>query len=704
MKMTIGKKMGLIVGVTIVLGLAPFATVGWLSYHKAKTSLRNQAFQGLVAVREIKKDRIEDYFVDLSKNLVMVANDPSVLTALTAFNSSFEAEGNKVKTPSWNNLADTYGPRLKRIRDDYGWYDLFLIHTDGEIVYTVAGESDLGMVILEGELKNTGIGQAYTLCQRATAGETTFGDFTPYPPSNNQPSAFMMTPICEGKTVKGYVALQVPLEHINEIMKTREGMGETGETILIGPDFLMRSDSFLDKNFTVEASFANPAQGSVKSEAVKKGLDGESGETSFMSFTKKLIYVAYGPVKVGGLRWVIEAKINEEEADLPVDLLRSQILTVGLVVLLFVIAAICVVVVISRSLTSLLKTLISDLDVASEQLAAASQQISSSSQQLSDGATRQAASLEETSSAMEEMSGQTRENAANCAEAAKAIGTVAGLAKSSASLARDAADLSTEARRAAENGVAAMSDISQSMKEIHSSSDKVTEIIEVISEITHQTKMLATNAAIEAARAGDQGKGFAVVADEVSKLAEHSKNAAKEIASLIKDSARMAKVGSELADKGDHALRSILEKADQVASLVRDISGTSTSQAESVTHVEHLIETISTASAEQASGAAEINHSLVDLDSVTQSNAATAEEAASSAEELTSQAGMLRELVAQLSIHVNGTSAVEIKSHPMAPSQPRGSSYGSGHHGAALISGRVKPSQAISMREDFKDF
>jgi len=703
MKITIGKKMGLITVLTTILGLLPLCFVGWLSYNKARVALHDLTEEQLVAIREIKKSRIDDYLEELKLDLNILVKDPMVNASISAFIEAFEEE-NGVGAENWNAIFKKYAPRLRTIKETYGWYDLFFISPEGNIVYSVEGESDLGMNILNSNLRRTSLGTAYDKTRDLPDGEVTFADFAAYPPSNNEPAAFMMTPVKKGKLL-GYVALQVPIDQLNAIMKTREGMGETGETYLVGSDYLMRSDSYHDpEHRSVKASFANPSQGQVKTRASQEAFTTGAGVDLIMDAYGNMVYSAWTPIKVGEGHWALIAEIDQSEAEAPARDLRTEVLTVGAIVAFFVILAIGVVTYIGRDLTKMLKTLINDLDTSSEQLAAASEEISSSSQQLSEGATEQAASLEETSSAMEQMSGQTQENANNCGEAAMAVREVAEMVKNSAVKAKDASSLSEEARAAAENGVAAMGDISHSMKEIRGSSEKVTEIIEVIGDITHQTKMLATNAAIEAARAGDQGKGFAVVADEVSKLAEHSKNAAKEIASLIKNSARMAQMGSELAVRGDEVLHAILDKSKQVAGLVGNIAESSATQTEYVTRVESLITNINGATVEQSKGVTEINQSLVDLDGVTQSNAATAEETASSSEELTGQAQMLRDLVSELSSHVGvgaggstprtpGPTVRDISRHPTPRRMPQ-----------ALLGEHVKPSEIIPMREDFKEF
>ncbi|MGK5094652.1 methyl-accepting chemotaxis protein [Deltaproteobacteria bacterium TL4] len=356
------------------------------------------------------------------------------------------------------------------------------------------------------------------------------------------------------------------------------------------------------------------------------------------------------------------------------------------------------------NIRGLLTSLISDLSNSATQLASASQQISDSSQQLSSGATEQAASLEETSSSMEEVSSQTKENADNATSVAVSMASISASVKQVAEDSKITAALSEESRQAAENGAKSMQDIRQG-------SDKITEIIEVINDITIQTKMLATNAAIEAARAGDQGKGFAVVADEVSKLAEHSKTAAKDIATLIRESASKSREGEIL-------LQDILTKSVKVAGLVGNIAHATNEQAEKVGHAENMINSIKLASVQQADGVEQVTRALMDMDKVTQSNAANAEQTASAAEELAGQAQMLSEIVAEVSTHVGikgalagSGSRVRLAQKGYKPHSPvhknlTSSRSHSSSHTLVLARNdqRIKPTDAIPQQEDFKEF
>ncbi len=364
-----------------------------------------------------------------------------------------------------------------------------------------------------------------------------------------------------------------------------------------------------------------------------------------------------------------------------------------------------------NSIVSLLVTLVNDLTHSSEQITGAAEEISKSSIQLSQGATEQAASLEQTSAAIEELASQTKENASSATSVASSMQDVLSMVQASVDISQKAAQLAQDAQGSSKKGVDTMDEISKAMKQIGEGSERIVDIIEVINDITHQTKMLSTNAAIEAARAGEQGKGFAVVADEVSKLAENSKTAAKEIESLIKASVRSSQLGAERSHQGQEVLQEIYTRSQDVSGLMAETLESSHLQAQQIEHIAHQINNIQLSSTEQASGVAEVSRAIVEIEQVTQGNAASSEEAAAAAEELAAQAKMMRELVAHIAVFV-GTRHSQIPSWEKKETAPAPAS-------AALLpqpkakpssasgpmgSRHVKPTKAIPLRDDFKEF
>ena len=259
-----------------------------------------------------------------------------------------------------------------------------------------------------------------------------------------------------------------------------------------------------------------------------------------------------------------------------------------------------------------LNDVLNEINTASEQVAAGSSQVSDSSQALSQGSTEQASSIEELTSSIHEITDKTKRNANN---------------------ADQASELALNAQNNAVQGNKQMQEMLKAMDEINESSVNISKIIKVIDEIAFQTNILALNAAVEAARAGQHGKGFAVVAEEVRNLAARSANAAKETTTLIEGSIKKSEAGTKIAQDTAEALGKIVDGISKAAELVGEIA---------------------VASNEQAIGISQVNQGIEQVSDVVQNNSATAEESASASQELSSQADILKDMVAKFTLKTQG--------------------------------------------------
>ena len=272
-----------------------------------------------------------------------------------------------------------------------------------------------------------------------------------------------------------------------------------------------------------------------------------------------------------------------------------------------------------------LEKVIIDVTEAVHAVASSSSQISSSTEEMAAGSQEQSAQASEVAAAVEEMSStilETTKNTHNASESAKDAGATA---KEGGKIVLDTIE---GMNRIAEAVIKA----AETVHNLGEGSQKIGEIIQVINDIADQTNLLALNAAIEAARAGEQGRGFAVVADEVRKLAERTTKATKEIAAMIKQiqvdtedavssmnngSAEVGK-GKLLTEKAGEALKDIIKKSGLVVDVVNQVAAASEEQSSTVEQISKNIVSINNVTQESASGSQQIAHAAEDLNKLTE--------------------------------------------------------------------------------------
>ena len=256
-----------------------------------------------------------------------------------------------------------------------------------------------------------------------------------------------------------------------------------------------------------------------------------------------------------------------------------------------------------NSVLTTLSRMVSQIRLVADRVRAGSNEITAASNDLSSRAETQAATLEQSAAALTQMSESVRSTAKRAQQAEQASQQNREIVLGSALVVRDAI---------------------QAMDGIRAFSDQITRIIAVIEDIGFQTNLLALNAGVEAARAGEAGRGFAVVASEVRGLAQRASESAREIRTLISDSAAQVQTGSLLVGRTGESLEAMLGKAQEVSQQVSEIAR---------------------AASEQAVGLSEINSGVSQLDQVTQQNAAVAEETNAAAVSLQQRAeDLMREI------------------------------------------------------------
>jgi methyl-accepting chemotaxis protein len=649
----------------LLLALTPTLIVGFIASYISASTIEQQVFSQLVAVRDIKKSQVEDYFAERKGDIKVLSG---TIEKLLDFSSS---DALNVSAHNMNQYFDNF---IKA----YGYYDFFLIDESGEIFYTVTKEADYQTNLISGQYNSSGLAELFKQVQSSRS--FAISDFSRYAPSNDDPAGFIGLPLTTSSGVSIVVALQLSIEKINDVMQQRAGMGETGESYLIGSDLLMRSDSFLDpKGHSVNASFAGTVKNNgVDTEGAKLAIKGNVGQKIIIDYNGNPVLSAYTPVDINGIQWALLSEIDVAEAFGPIYTLYWSI---AFVVILFIVVIIAVALVITKSITtplggepsemkSISETVASgDLTVSFEEgresesvygamktmvnhlfgvvseiidnsnsLASSAEETSALSLQSSTSLAHQQSNIEQVASAVEEMSTSINEVASNAANAATS--------------AQSGQQSSNEANYKVKRTISELGQLdeeisraSKVIKTLETDSHEIGAVLDVIRGIADQTNLLALNAAIEAARAGEQGRGFAVVADEVRTLASKTQESTKNIEQMIgrlqgasNDAVKAMAVSREVCENTLSNARTADEMIDIVDAEIGSIT--------------QMTELIATAVEEQSRVSNEISQSIIAISDVAYENSAAASQVSTAGQDISVIASTLNRLTQQFKVAI----------------------------------------------------
>ena len=655
---------------------------------------------------------------------------------------------------AYSRLHARYHPVIRSYLKKFGYYDIFLVdHETGHIVYSVFKEVDYATSLVYGPYAASGIGEAFQAVQAAAnKDQVALIDFKPYAPSYDAPASFIASPIFDGAEQIGVLIFQMPIDEINRIMTSQfnwkeEGLGDSGETYIVGDDYLMRSISrFLVEDptgyfealaeagvereviETIEAMNTSILHQEVRTDAVEHALQAQSDQSIIADYRDIPVLSAYQPLEIEGVRWVLLAEIDKAEAFAAVTRLARNLFLAGLVVLLLIVAAallftksltepilklfeaskkvadgeVDVTVALDRSdelgsladsfnqmviniragleaveaekasvelkvdeavreseaqkayLAHSVETMLAEMnrfadgdltvhlqaegddeiarlytgfnravenmrqmlrqvDEAVEATAGATAQISASAEEIAAAAQEQSAQATEVAASVEEMVRTIIENSSNATR-------TADVAEKNGEAASQGCDVVGQTVEKIREIARVVNTSAKTVERLGASSKQIGEIVSVIDEIADQTNLLALNAAIEAARAGEQGRGFAVVADEVRKLAERTTGATKQIAEMIQTIQRETEEavgamqqgnvevneGIQLADQAGEALREIVAGAENTVDMINQIAAANEEQSTTSEQISRNVEAISTVSNQSAEGITEI--------------------------------------------------------------------------------------------------
>ncbi|MFN4011216.1 MAG: methyl-accepting chemotaxis protein [Pannonibacter sp.] len=631
--------------------LATGALIGILSYQSSSNELLKASEVKLEALAEARKAELAQYLGSIVEDLSVISRSPMVSQALLAYDDAWKQLGDNPQatlqkayiqdnpnpagekdalmsagTSAYDTVHSTYHPWLRDFLKTRGYYDIFLFNQSGDLIYTVFKELDYATNLNTGTWRDSDLGNAFRAAAKSPAGTAAFFDFKGYGPSNGAQASFIATPVFRDGERIGVLAFQMPVDRLNSIMGQADGLGVSGETILIGADGRFRADSA--KSPEVNDIQVTELSGDV----IAAGIAGKTTTGELTGYRDATFVAAVTPLEFQGTNWTIVAVQDYDEVTAPARQLRNQIL------IIFAGAAVVVALVglfIARGIVRPIQGLVRDaselaggnVDVdftatsRKDEIGDIAQAIAGFRDTVAEQARLAAAEAREQEERLarqkriedlldqfrfqsEEMLGSVASNMQQMQTTAQ---NLIRISTSAAETAGSAADATTTASQnvqvvasAAEELSASISEIggrvnettlvirdatqqaiesNEKMNNLATAAQRIGEVVDLIRAIAEQTNLLALNATIEAARAGEAGRGFAVVAAEVKELANQTSKATEEISGQVSeiqswtgDAVRAISGIAEIMDKANQYTSSIAAAVQEQDAATREIS------------------------------------------------------------------------------------------------------------------------------------
>ncbi len=311
----------LLIGGFLVSGLIPLMILSLASYRAAHEELTRQAFRQLEAVRDIKRQRVLHYYRERFADLRVISATPELQEACRALSLSRRAQ----RAAAGHEPRERHEAYLRMLLGQYGYQGLYLVDgTDGAVLLAC----EEGRSLSDSSVRPPPH-DAWYEAQRQQ--RLILTDVSLQGDEGREVAQYLAAPVCGIPPGSGVIVVRLSLAAISAMMGERSGMGQSGETYLVGADRRMRSDSHLDpRQHSLPASLAGTIErNGADTESVARALEGESGTALIRDYRRIPVLSAFAPLKIAGLTWVIVAEIDTAEIDRQIRrALNPQVLAV----------------------------------------------------------------------------------------------------------------------------------------------------------------------------------------------------------------------------------------------------------------------------------------------------------------------------------------------------------------------------------------
>jgi len=325
--------------VMISLALISALATGVIAYTHTASSMHNAAKNNLESLLESRKSSLQQYFENIQQQISFHAKSPLIISSLGKFSSAWQqlpadpkeylqtvyienspyqrsnrgALHNAADNSQYSTAHSNYHPIFSNMIAGSSYSDFFLVDPVGNIIYSVNKELDFASNLYSGPYKNTSVAELFrSLNKQPSEVGIQMADFSFYSPSYQIPSSFIAAPVfAADNRYLGAVIFQLPIRALDKIMQVTAGMGESGETYLVGSDLLMRSNSRFYKDRSILTTRVGTA-------SVYQALQGRSGFNIIHDYRHIKVFSAYAPVEFLGLHWAMLAEIDQAEVLQPV--------------------------------------------------------------------------------------------------------------------------------------------------------------------------------------------------------------------------------------------------------------------------------------------------------------------------------------------------------------------------------------------------